>query len=187
MIFIGHNVNEKCAPSATRLLGNNLRRLLRFRFGVGCHAEAGADEIAVAVDVVDAAHARPEFADARPWRRERRRLARIGVIPSVAADGFRGVRGVFERVVCFVGCAVHDGLHFAVDGNERIAETVELALSFAFGGLDQHPAVHNGRQIHRHRMVPLVDHGFALTLDCTNNQIRGVQHWSTVVNLEDYH
>src|SRR5262245_5863580 len=45
-------------------------------------------------------------------------------------------------------------------GGERLDrgyELVERRLAFAFGWLDEHRAVHDQREVHRHRMIPLVD------------------------------
>src|SRR5713101_2853491 len=50
----------------------------------------------------------------------------------------------------------------ALGGHGEIAqggdEQVERGLALGFGRLDQHGAVHNQREIHRHRMIALVDH-----------------------------
>src|SRR5436190_6563167 len=75
----------QCSVAPARL------RLRRICLGVGFHADAGADEVAIAVDVVDAADARPELARTREAIREGRGLARIGVVPRVGADDLRGV------------------------------------------------------------------------------------------------
>ena len=64
------------------------------------------------------------------------------------------MRGVLERVVGFVGLAVHHGLHFGVDRDHRVAEAVELALRFALGGLD-HERAGDGEG-HRGRMVAVI-------------------------------
>ena len=63
------------------------------------HRRAGAEEIAVAVDVVDPRHGRPEFVVARPARRDRRpaRASRDG--SSCRRHLLRGVRRVFEQIV----------------------------------------------------------------------------------------
>ena len=63
---------------ARRTCAGTLLGLFRERF----HRRAGADEIAVAVDVVDAANRGPEFVFARPRRRDRRpvRASRGGPI-----------------------------------------------------------------------------------------------------------
>ena len=57
----------------------------RLRLGVGLDGRTGADQVAVAVDVVDAAHRRPELVLARPRRRVGGLLARVGVVPVVGA------------------------------------------------------------------------------------------------------
>jgi hypothetical protein len=123
-----------------------LRRLSLRCLRVGFHPHAAADEVAVAVDVVHAADGGPEFGLADELAREGGGLARVGPRPFIGGDDLRGVRGVFERVVGFVGFAGDDGLHLAVDGDHRIAETVELDLRFALGRFDHERAGDGERQ-----------------------------------------
>src|SRR5438552_3842331 len=59
---------------------------------VSFHASAGADQMAIAVHVVDAPHRRPEFMLAGPGRRESGLLARIGTVPFIRNDGGGCVR-----------------------------------------------------------------------------------------------
>ena len=56
------------------------------------------------------------------------------------------MRRVLQRVVCFVPFAFFDELDFAVDGNHRVAETVQLGLVFALGRLDHQRAGHGPRE-----------------------------------------
>src|SRR5688572_2083990 len=81
------------------------RRALRL-LRVGFHSDAGADEVAVAVDVVDAADARPELARPGVAIGEGGGLARIRPGPLVTADHLRGVWRVLQRVAGLVGLAV---------------------------------------------------------------------------------
>src|SRR5579883_2956081 len=62
------------------------------RFGEGFHPNAGANEIAIAVYVIDATDCGPEFVLAHPTRRKCRVLARIGAFPFVGTNDFRRVR-----------------------------------------------------------------------------------------------
>lgn len=66
-----------------------------------------------------------------------------------------GVRSVFERVVFRVDLTVGDGIHFALNGDERIAESIQLGLGFAFGGFDHERARHGER--HGRRVVAIID------------------------------
>ena len=65
--------------------------------------------MAVAVDIVDAGDAGPEFVLAEPWGGPGGLRARVGSRPVVGGDGRCGVRGVFERVVGFVERTGFDG------------------------------------------------------------------------------
>jgi hypothetical protein len=103
---------------------------------VGLHADAGADEIAVAEDVVDAADGGPEFLVAQPRRGISRLFARIRSIPFVGDDRFGGVRRVFDDVVGFVHAAGFDGFDLGMDGEHGVAEAVEFGFGFAFRRLD---------------------------------------------------
>ena len=75
---------------------------------------AAAEDMAVAVDIVDAGDARPEFVLAQPWRRPGGLGARIRARPLVAGDTCGRVRGVFERIVSAVELAGFDSNKFGV-------------------------------------------------------------------------
>src|SRR5439155_2979612 len=60
---------------------------------------AGAEEIAVAVNIVDARDDWPEFVFARPRRGESGLFARVRIVPSVGCDLPRGVWRVFEQII----------------------------------------------------------------------------------------
>jgi len=74
-----------------------------------------AEHMAVAMDIVDAGDAGPEFVLAEPWRRPGGLGARIRAQPLVAGHTCSCVRGVFEWVVCAVELAGFDGDKFGVD------------------------------------------------------------------------
>ena len=67
-------------------------------------------------------------------------LAGVGVRPVGGEDAGGGVGSVVEPVVGAVGFAGFDGADFAVDADEGVAEPVELAAVFGFGGLDHEGA-----------------------------------------------
>src|SRR5438552_4138310 len=61
--------------------------------------DPAADEVAVAVDVVDAGDGGPELVLVRPGGGEGGLGAGVGAVPMVGGDGGGGVRGVLERIV----------------------------------------------------------------------------------------
>src|ERR1051326_2995396 len=80
----GEKWSDACAGIfCERLVFHGWRR-------VGFHAKAGADEVAISVDVVHASDRRPKFAGARRGRGKRRELARVGAVPLVGAYDLRG-------------------------------------------------------------------------------------------------
>src|SRR6187455_1695538 len=133
------------------------------RLGVRFHAYAAAHEVAVAVDVVDAADGRPELGSARPLVRERGGLAGVRVRPLGAADHGRSVRGVLQWIVGLVGLTTGDGRHLTMDGDERIAEAVELGLRLALGRLD-HERAGDGEG-HRRGVIAIVHQALRDVLD----------------------
>src|SRR5487761_1987155 len=100
------------------------------------HRRTGAHQVAVAVGIIDASDARPEFPGAHEGQRIRRLMARIGMRPFVRRHRRRGVRGVLQDVVLFIRLAVDDGLNFGANRDHGIAEAVELFLRFALCRLD---------------------------------------------------
>src|SRR4051794_40608407 len=77
---------------------------VRFVLGTGAlrvalDRRAGADEIAVAQRVVDAAYGRPVLVGAHPGHREGGLLARVGALPLGGQQHLGGVRGVLQHVV----------------------------------------------------------------------------------------
>ena len=100
---------------------------------VGRDGRARAHQVAVAVRVVDPPDARPVLVGADERQRERRLLARVGMRPFFGRHRARGVRRVLEDVVLGVGLAVDDRLDLGADGDQRLAEAVELVLRLALG------------------------------------------------------
>lgn len=66
---------------------------------IGFHAVAGADEVAVAMDIIDAADGWPELVLAEVGQGIGGLLAGVGVRPIVCTNRFRRVRGVLEWIV----------------------------------------------------------------------------------------
>src|SRR5207249_11162087 len=87
---------------------------------------AGTEEVAVAVNIVDASDRRPEFVFAPPGRRENCLFARIAAVPFVGRDMSRGVRRVFEQVIVATLLAFGDGFHVCADGDHCLADTHAL-------------------------------------------------------------
>src|SRR6516165_6850252 len=63
------------------------------------HWRARAEQIPIAIDVVDAANCGPEFVVARPRRGKSCLCARVGAVPFVGRNLSRGVRRVLEQIV----------------------------------------------------------------------------------------
>src|SRR5438445_12922974 len=96
--------------------------------GVRLHPRAGANGVAVAVNVVDAAHGGPVLVFLEPGRGEGGLFARVRAIPVFGSNHVRGVRRIFQWIVLIVHLSGLDGHDFAVDGNHRVTEAVELRL-----------------------------------------------------------
>src|SRR5574337_270482 len=127
---------------------------------VGLHRDAGAHDVLVAMDVVDARHWRPVFLRLEAGQRERRQFARVGVCPLAGADHGGGVRRVFQRVVLAVKPAVLDRADFLADLDHRVDEAVQLMQRFALGRLDHQRAGHRkakGRRVEAEVDQPLGD------------------------------
>src|SRR5438094_4704482 len=101
---------------------------------------AGTEEVAIAVNVVDASDRRPEFVFARPGRRENCLFARIGAVPFVGRDLSRGVRRVFEQVILAILLSFGDRFHLCVDGDHCLAETIDYLFGFVLRRIDHHCA-----------------------------------------------
>ena len=117
------------------------------------HWRARAEQISIAVDVVDAANCGPEFVVARPRRGKSCLLARVGAVPFVGRDLSRGVRRVLEQIALPILFSVRDCLHLGVNGNHRIAKTIKLVFRFAFGRLDHHRPTDRPRNSRRVKAV----------------------------------
>src|SRR5437588_9861606 len=99
------------------------------------YRRAGAEEIAVAVNVVDARDGWPEFVFARPRRGESCLFARVGVVPFVRCDLPRGVWRVFEQIILSILFSRGDCFNFRLNRDHRVAKTIELVFRFALGWL----------------------------------------------------
>ena len=113
-----------------------LSRFLAFVLGFPhVHRRAGADEVAVAVDLDEALDRGPVFVGTHAGRGEGGSLAAVGVRP-FAGEFFGGVRGVLQRVIQLVPLALLHLFDFAVDRDHGVAEAIELFFRFALGRLD---------------------------------------------------
>ena len=108
---------------------------------------AAAEDVAVAVDVVDAGDGGPEFVLTEPWGGPSGLAAWVGAGPLVRRHTGCRVRSVFERVIRAVELAGFHRRKFTMDGEHGVAEAVELGEGFAFGGLDHQGA--GDRPAHR--------------------------------------
>src|ERR1043166_3997602 len=86
----------------------------------------GAEEIAIAIDIVDARGGWPEFVFACPGRGEGCLFARVGAIAFIRCDLSRRMRGILEQVVLAILFSAGDRFDLRVDGDHRVAETIKL-------------------------------------------------------------
>ena len=124
---------------------------------------AGADQVAVAVGVVDPGHRRPELVLAHPRRREGRLLARVGALPRGGGHRSRGVRRVLERVVVRLlrpSSTSRISSRIAIIASQKRSSS---ALRLALGRLDHQRARH--REGHRRRVEAVVHQALGDVLD----------------------
>src|SRR5438874_657418 len=76
---------------------------------------AGADEIAIAVWIVDSSDGGPELVIAQPRRGIRGLIAGILARPAVTDQGLRGVRRAFQCVVRAIHLAFFDRVNLLAD------------------------------------------------------------------------
>jgi hypothetical protein len=122
-----------------------------------------AEQIPVAVNTVDARDGGPKFVFARPRSGKSCLFARVGTVPFVRGDLPRGVRRVFEQVVLSILFSVSDGFHLCVNGNHRVAKTVELVFWFTLGRLDHHRT--GDGPGNRWRVKPIIHQPFCYVFD----------------------
>src|ERR1700720_1679119 len=104
--------NNSVAPSAwPRPAAMTLFRSL----DIGFHRRAGANEVAVSINIVHTVDRRPVFIDPESAGRKAGGLARIGSVP-FADEVFDGVRGVLQRIVLFVHAPFRDGPRLLANG-----------------------------------------------------------------------
>ncbi len=84
--FLGKFQLPQCCVDAHML--DQLRIIL--------HSHTRTHRVAITKHVVHAADVRPEFVVVQALRRERRRFARVRMIPVVAGDLVRRVRSIFQ-------------------------------------------------------------------------------------------
>src|ERR1700724_572687 len=107
----------KQAPSAWP--GRAAKILFR-RLDISFHRRAGANEVAVSINIVHAVDRRPVFIDPEGAGWKAGSLARIGPVP-FADEVFDGVRGVLQRIVLFVHAPFRDGPRLLANGEHRVA------------------------------------------------------------------
>ena len=105
------------------------------RLGVGLQRRTGADEVAVAEDIVDAVDRRPVFVDAEGARRVAGLFARIGAVP-VADEIFHRMRRILQRIVHPVHPAIIDRLNAEV---VKILAMPEVKKQMADQGAEPNP------------------------------------------------
>ena len=121
------------------------------------NARARAHQVAVAIHIVYAVYARPEFVVAHIGQREHGFFAAVGVCP-FAGHVKRGVRGVDQRVVVRRPFAALHFQRFLLDLLHGGDKAVELGAAFALGGLDHQRACHG--EAHGGRVEAVVHQAF---------------------------
>src|SRR2546423_13185561 len=107
---------------ATRM---RIRRSIRFRFAAilkklsdffeFLDRRTGAEQIPIAVDVVDPRDRWPEFVFAGPGRGKRRLLARVGPVPFFGSDLPRAMRRILEQIILPIRFSVRDVVDLGAD------------------------------------------------------------------------
>src|SRR5215471_18778047 len=90
------------------------------------HRRAGADQVAVSVGLVNAAHRGPVLAPVVAGQRVGALLPRVRVLPVSGEQHRRGVRRVGQRVVLAVVVTAGDPGDLLPDRDHRTAEPVDL-------------------------------------------------------------
>src|SRR5215471_4305407 len=108
-----------------------LRHAARARPGMisvleGLYRGAGADQVAIAIGLVDAAHRGPVLAPVVAGQRVGTLLPRVRVLPVGGEQHRRGVRRVGQRVVLVVVVTAGDPGDLLPDRDHRTAEPVDL-------------------------------------------------------------
>src|ERR1700704_4431823 len=106
------------------------------RLRVVLDRRARADEVTIAVDIVDAPHRTPVLVSARGTCGKAALGAGIGPRPSVVGDVVHRMWRVTQRRSFDLPAPGLDFGDFAPDRDHGIAEPVELGLRFGFGRLD---------------------------------------------------
>src|SRR6185436_10922801 len=94
---------------------------------------ARAEEIPVAVGVVDSSDARPELVGADKRQRKSGLFPRVGMGPVACRNGFGGMGRVLQEVVLAVRATAGHRLDFAPDLNHCVAESIQLGFVLALG------------------------------------------------------
>src|SRR5580704_1582179 len=92
-----------------------------------------AEEVTVAVDVVDPTDHRPELVLSSPWCRVGSRLARIASIPVIGEKILCRVRRTLQDVIFPVRLPGFNCTNFAVDRYHGVAEAIQFSFRFALG------------------------------------------------------
>ena len=104
------------------------------------HRGTHADQVAVTVGAIHAAHRRPQLGCTCRGDGEASALPGVGVMPLVCRHHLEGVRGMLEQIVLPVGRAVLDVADLLSNGNQRVTEPVQLLFRLALRRLDHHGA-----------------------------------------------
>src|SRR5690606_36682251 len=140
------------------------------------HWRTGAEQIAVAIDIVDAVDHRPVFVGGHPGQGKYRLFPGVAALP-VAGEVGHDVRRLAQRVVLTVPLPLFDPGDLFADGQHGVDETVQLRLRLALGGLHHQGA--GDREGHGGRMEAEVHQAFG---DVLFGDAGGRLEWAYVEN-----
>src|SRR5690606_30739215 len=114
------------AAGSIQMSGSRVSRLeTRDSSPIRLDGRARADQIAVAVRLVDAAYRRPDLVPARGGGRERRMFARVGPQPAVCGELAERMRRPGQHVVAARLLARLDCADLVANADHRMNEAVE--------------------------------------------------------------
>ena len=103
--------------------------------------DVAADEVAVAVAVVDAGDIDPVLPVVEVGEVKGSLLPRVGVAPLVGGHLVEGMGGILEHIILLVSLTIHDLLDVGADALHHLDEAVELLEALTLGRLHHEGAV----------------------------------------------
>src|SRR5690606_4720668 len=95
-----------------------------FCFHITFYRLAGANQVPVAIRIIDPRNARPKFIVRNIRKRENGFLPAIGVGPFVGTYNLHGMRRIFKWIIGFIDFASLNSFDLVIDADQRVTETV---------------------------------------------------------------